>query len=56
MKNDFVVFHLSRRSILQGVSFVINRFLKLIKGQEPLEREGVEVGTSKYLPGTYFSM
>ena len=31
-------------------------FLKVIKGKGPLEGEGVEVGTSKYLPGTYFSL
>ena len=26
------------------------------EGQGPLEGEGVEVGTSKYLPRTYFSL
>ena len=30
--------------------------IHIFKGQGPLEGEGVEVGTSKYLPGTYFSL
>ena len=55
-ETDFVVLHLSRKSILLGFTFVADRFLKVIKGQDPLEGEGVEVGTSKYLPGTYFSL
>ena len=34
--------------------FYNTHILKVIKGQDPLEREGVEVSTSKYLPGIYF--
>ena len=45
LKNNFVILQLSRRSILQSFSFIIHIFLKVIKGQGPLEGEGVEVGT-----------
>jgi len=45
LKKIFVVLHLGRRSILQGFTFITHRFLKVIKGQDPLEG-GVEVGTS----------
>ena len=31
-------------------------FLKVIKGQDPLEGQEVEVGDQKYLPGTYISL
>ena len=50
-ENNFVVLHSSTRSIFQGFDFITHIFLKVIKGQDPLE--GVEVGTSKYLPGTW---
>ena len=46
----------SRRSILQGFTFITHIFVKAIKGQGPLEGEGVEVVVSKYIPGTYFSL
>jgi len=55
-ENNFVVLHLSRRSVLQGSTFITQIFLKVIKGQGPLEGEGVKVCTSKYLLGTYFSL
>ena len=55
-ENNFFVFQLSRRSILQGYTFIAHIFLKVIKGQCPLEGERVEVSTSKYLPATYFSL
>ena len=55
-ENNFVVLHSSRRSILQGFTFITHIFLKVIKGQGPLEGEGVKVGTSKYFPRTYFSL
>ena len=42
-ENNFVVLQLSRRSILQGFTFITHIFLKVIKGQGPLEGEGVEV-------------
>jgi hypothetical protein len=51
-----VVLHLSRRSILQGFTFITRQFLKVVKGQTPLDEEEVEVGTSKYLSGRYFSL
>ena len=35
-ENNFVVLHLSRRSILQGFTFLAHIFLKVIKGQGPL--------------------
>ena len=47
---------LSRRSILQDFTFITHKFLKVIKGQGPLEGEGVEVVASKYFPGTHFSL
>ena len=56
LKTNFVVFQLSRRSILQGFTFIAHIILKVIKGQGPLEGEGVEVVASKYLPETYFSL
>ena len=55
-ENNFVALQLSRRSILQGFIFMPHIFLKVIKGQGPLEGEEVEVVASKYLPGTYFSL
>ena len=55
-ENNFIVLQLSRRSILQGFTFIIHIFLKVIKVQGPLEGEGVEIVTSKYLPRTYFSL
>ena len=51
-ENNLVVLQLSRRSILQGFTFITHVFLKVIKGQGPLEGEGAEVGTSNYPPGT----
>ena len=48
-ENNFVILHSSRRSILQGFTFITHIFLKVIKGLDPLEEEGVEIGTSKYL-------
>ena len=48
LKNFFVVLQLSRRSILQGFTFITHIFLKVIKGQGPLEREGVEVVAVKF--------
>ena len=50
-ENNFVVLQLSKRSILQGFTFITQIFLKVIKGQGPLEGEGVEVVASKYFPG-----
>ena len=50
-ENNFVALQLSTRSILQGFTFMPHIFLKVIKGQGPLEREVVEVGTSKTSPG-----
>ena len=55
-ENSCVVFHLSRRFILQDDTFITHKFLKIIKGQDPLEGEKVEVCTSKYLPRSYFSL
>ena len=55
-ENNFVVLNSSRRSILQGFTFITDIFLKVVKGQGPLKGEGVEVGTSKYLLGIYFSL
>ena len=55
-ENNFVVLELSRRSILQGFTFITHIFIKVIKGQGPLDGEGVEVVASKYLLGTYFSL
>ena len=55
-ENNFVVLQLSRRSVLQCFTFIRHIFLKVMKGQSPLEGEGVEVVASKYLPGTYFSL
>ena len=55
-ETNFVVLQLSRRSILQGFTYITHIFLKVIKGQGPLEGEGVKVCTSKYLLGTYFSL
>ena len=40
----------------QGFTFITYIFLKVIKGHDPLEGKGVEVGTSKYLPMKYFSL
>ena len=53
-ENSFVVLPLSRRSILQGFTFITHIFLKVTKGQGPLEGEGVEVIACKYLPGTSY--
>ena len=55
-ENNFVVLQLSRKSILQGLTSITYIFLKVIKGQGPLEGEGGEVVASEYLPGTYFSL
>ena len=52
----FVVLQLSRRPILQGLIFITHIFLKVIKGQGPLEGERVEVIASKYLPRIFFSL
>jgi hypothetical protein len=41
LKTILLDFILSRRSILQGFTFITEIF----KGQDPLEGEGVEVGT-----------
>jgi hypothetical protein len=54
--NSFVVLHLSRISILQGFTFIKQTFLKVIKDQGLLEVEGVDLGTSKCLSRTYFSL
>ena len=55
-ENSFVVPQLSRRSIFKGFSFIRHVFLEVIKGQGPLEGEGVELVASKYLLRTYFSL
>jgi len=41
---------------LQGFTLIAHVFLKLIKGQDPLEGEGAEVNASKYLPATCFNL
>ena len=56
LKKNFVVLQLSRNSILQGFTFITHILLKVIKGQGPLEGEGVEVDAPKHLLGTYFSL
>ena len=56
LKTLFFVLQLSRRSILQGFTFITYIFLKFIKFQGPQEGEGVEVVASEYLPMTYFSL
>ena len=55
-ENNFVVLQLSRWSILQSFTFIKHIFLKVIKGQGPLEGEGMEIVASTYLPRTYFSL
>ena len=55
-ENNFVVLQLSKQSLLQGFTFITRIFLKVIKGQGPLERDVVEVVASKYLTRTYFSL
>ena len=55
-ENNFVVLQLSRRSIFARFHFYNTHIFTVIKGQGPLEVGGVEVGASKYLPGTYFSL
>ena len=55
-ENNFAVLQLSRRSILKGFTYITHILLKVIKGQGPLEGEGVEVLASKYLPRTNFSL
>ena len=55
-ENNFVVLQLSRRSIMQGFTYIRHIHLKVIQGQGPLEGEGVEVFASKYLPRTRSSL
>ena len=45
-------------SFKQKIYFARFHFYKtyIFKGQDPLEEEGVEVGTPKYLPRTYFRL
>jgi len=50
-ENTFLVIHASRRSILQGFTFITHIFLKVVKGHCPLEEEGVEVDPSNTFPG-----
>jgi hypothetical protein len=49
-----LLYFICGRSNLQGFTFITQKCLKVIKGQDPLEGEGVEVGTSRYFPRTYF--
>ena len=37
---------------MEGFTFITHIFLKVIKGQSPLEEEGVEIVASQYLPRT----
>ena len=55
-ENNFVVLQLSRRAMLQGFTFITHIILKVIKGQGPLEGEGVEIVASKNLFGAYFNL
>ena len=53
-ENNFVCTSIKQKYILQCFTFITHIFLKVIKGQGPLEREGVEVGLLNFLSSKLF--
>ena len=56
LKTILLCFNYAEDLFCNRFTFITRIFLKVIKGQGPLEGEGTEVVASKYLPGTYFSL
>jgi len=46
---------LKQKTLLQGFTFILQRFLKFFRGHCPIDCEEVDIGISKYFPRVWAS-